>query len=292
MDSSVFNEYDVMVVLIILTSSILSLIRGFIREIFSLFAWIGAGIVTFLYFSKVASWLTPYFSNRMVVSAAAILSIYLVTLITISIVNALILDFSKEVRLGAIDRTLGLAFGFARGLIIASILHFAIILVQGDNEPKWLTEAKTYNLTGFGAGLLKDLTHDYINDIHPADDADSLSDKLSPTFMDSLRAELGHTSPEQKEVFRKVMKGLPKKDRERLAKKLETSESDISEVTLEALVLYQKAAQANLIKKENKLKDEEIPLLEESIKGLQKKVLDTGASGVKDTDIDLPKTGK
>ncbi len=309
MESS-FNEYDVVVLLVILASSLLSLLRGFIREFFSAVAWLGAGLITFLYFSKAATFLGGYVESKTAAKIIAIISVYIVSLILIHIINVIILDFSREVRLGVIDRTLGLAFGFARGLIIVSIIHFAIMTkAEGENrpEPAWLTEAKTYNLTAFGAGILqngagdlKAVVDDYIPGGHSPSkiDANALSRKLTPSFADALK-DAEYSNTERNQVFRKVIKGLPEKDKERLAKKLadmgeKPAYEEISETTLEMLVLYKKADQASLIKKENRLNDDEKPILDSAIKGLQKKVIKDAPDTTKDEDldIDLPKVVK
>jgi len=308
MESS-FNEYDVVVLLVILASSLLSLLRGFIREFFSLFAWLGAGLITFLYFSKAATLLGGYFESKTAAKIIAIVGIYIVSLILIHIVNVIILDFAREVRLGMIDRTLGLAFGFVRGLIIVSIIHFAIMTkAEGENrpEPSWLTEAKTYNLTAFGAGILqngagnlKSIVDDYIPSTHPSKvDANALSRKLTPFFAEALK-DAEYSDSERNQVFRKVIRGLPEQDKEKLAKKLadmgeKPDDEDISETTLEMLVLYKKADQTNLIKKDNQLNDDEKPILDDAIKGLQKKVIKDAPDTTKDEDldIDLPKVVK
>ena len=164
-------------------------------------------------------------------------------------------------------------------MIITSFIHFGVSLVYADNnEPKWLKEAKTYNFTSFGAELLKQLTNDYIYGNTGNEIADRLSKKLSSTISDSFSDTDAMSALHSKEVFKKVLKTLPKQDLEALDMKLSElgeapTKDQTAELALEILILYKKAVEADLIKKEDQLSEDENQILERTIGNLQKSLM-------------------
>jgi membrane protein required for colicin V production len=66
-----------------------------------------------------------------------------ITLIIVSIITVQISDLILDSRIGALDRTLGLFFGAARGFLICVIgWAFLSWLLQGK-EPEWATASRT-----------------------------------------------------------------------------------------------------------------------------------------------------
>src|SRR3546814_10017309 len=61
----------------------------------------------------------------------------------------------QQSSLGALDRALGLLFGFARGAVIVVLAWLALgYMVAEDQRPAWIQEAKSRPLVERGAGLL------------------------------------------------------------------------------------------------------------------------------------------
>lgn len=278
MSNTVFNEYDLVVLVIMIISTLIAILRGFIREVFSLLGWIGAAIITFIFFEPTANYLGNYFESKIVVSGISVVGLFTISLIAISLVNMILSDFSRAIRLGAIDRSLGLAFGFVRGMIIVSVIHYCITLVYNkpEEEPKWFKDATTYNFTNFGAGMLKDLTHDYIHNAKNEDPSGkNLFGSLSSNFANFSSDKSAFSAMRDKELFRKILKGLPVKDKEIAAEDIAklgeypTGEQK-NRVLLEMLITYNRAHKADLIKDENKLSDSELEKLDATIKKLQK----------------------
>ncbi len=57
------NIFDAAVLGIMALSCLFAFYRGFVREVLSLGAWIGAGIITIYYFPQVAEKLQPHFQK-------------------------------------------------------------------------------------------------------------------------------------------------------------------------------------------------------------------------------------
>ncbi|RYE12048.1 MAG: CvpA family protein [Rickettsiales bacterium] len=75
-------------------------------------------------------------------------------------------NYTKGVTGGAIDRVFGLGFGFIRGYLFA-LLVFSIVIASSqifihsddddDKAPKWLKDAKTYDMLNMGSKFIKNI---------------------------------------------------------------------------------------------------------------------------------------
>ena len=75
--------------------------------------------------------------------ALAIRMALAITLLIVSIITVKFSDFILDSRIGALDRTMGFAFGAARGLLLCVIgWVFLAWLVQGK-MPEWATTARS-----------------------------------------------------------------------------------------------------------------------------------------------------
>ncbi len=71
-------------------------------------------------------------------------SIFLLTLLIVSIITVRISDMILDSRVGALDRTLGFLFGLGRGLIIVVVAFlFFAWLVPDRSQPEWVRGAKS-----------------------------------------------------------------------------------------------------------------------------------------------------
>jgi membrane protein required for colicin V production len=89
-------------------------------------------------------------------------SVFLLTLLVVSVFTIRISDMVLDSRVGALDRTLGFLFGLARGLIIVVIaFQFFIWLVPDRSQPQWVKGAKSkVVLAGTGQWLMSMLPDD------------------------------------------------------------------------------------------------------------------------------------
>lgn len=138
-----FSVLDLVVIGIVLISALLAAVRGFTREVLAIVAWVVATAAAWYLHPAALSFAQQYIHNDKVALAAAIGGIFVVTLIIVSIITVQISDLILDSRIGAIDRTLGLLFGAARGFLICVIgWAFLSWLLQGK-EPEWATTSRT-----------------------------------------------------------------------------------------------------------------------------------------------------
>src|SRR6476646_4760810 len=135
---------DVILLLVMLISGLLAMIRGFMREVLSIAAWIIAALVTLYGYPKVLPMAKQYFANDLVANGVTIGGIFLLTLLIVSIITVRISDMILDSRVGALDRTLGFLFGLGRGLIIVVVAFlFFAWLVPGSKQPDGVRNAKS-----------------------------------------------------------------------------------------------------------------------------------------------------
>jgi len=135
---------DILLLVVMLISGLLAMIRGFMREILSIGAWGVAALVTLYSFAKVLPIAQGYFSSNTVATGVTIGSIFLLTLLIVSIITVRISDMILDSRVGALDRTLGFLFGLGRGLIIVVVAFlFFAWLVPDRSQPDWVRGAKS-----------------------------------------------------------------------------------------------------------------------------------------------------
>src|SRR5882672_5134774 len=153
---------DIILIGVMLISALLAMIRGFMREILSIAAWVIAAGVTLYAYSKLLPFAKTYFNNDIVAAAVVVGGTFLGTLLIVSIVTVRFSDMVLDSRVGALDRTLGFLFGLARGLIIVVVAFlFFAWLVPDRSQPEWVRGAKSrVVLQGTGDWLMSMLPDD------------------------------------------------------------------------------------------------------------------------------------
>ena len=138
-----FPVLDLVVIGIVLISALLAAVRGFTREVLAIVAWVVAAAAAWYLHPMALPIVQQYISSGTVALVATIGGIFVVTLIIVSIITVQISDLILDSRIGALDRTLGLFFGAARGFLIC-VIGWAFLgwLLQGK-EPEWATASKT-----------------------------------------------------------------------------------------------------------------------------------------------------
>lgn len=123
---------DWAVLAVVALSALFSMVRGFVREVLGVFAWVGAFIACLRWFQPVqpfiASLLPENLKHFAVYGAMAV--VFLVVLIVLSIVSALIGGLIRDSALSSLDHSLGILFGIARGAVIAFLAYIALGLAE------------------------------------------------------------------------------------------------------------------------------------------------------------------
>ncbi len=139
-----FSWLDVILIAIMLVSGFLAMLRGLTREVLSILAWAVAAIVTLYAFPIWQAQARTYIDPPILADGVLAATIFLIVLITVSLVTIRLSDSVLDSRVGAIDRTFGFLFGVVRGLILVVIAYlFFSWLVPEDTQPTWIKEARS-----------------------------------------------------------------------------------------------------------------------------------------------------
>jgi membrane protein required for colicin V production len=160
---------DIFLIVVMLISGLLAMVRGFMREVLSIVAWIAAALAAVYLFPRLLPLATQYFSswNEWVIKGITLGGVFLATLIIVSVLTVRISDKILDSRIGALDRTLGFLFGLARGLVIVVVAFvFFDWLVPQKSQPDGVKNAKSrVVLQGTGQWLMSLLPEDPENTI-------------------------------------------------------------------------------------------------------------------------------
>ncbi|MCM5555445.1 CvpA family protein [Pleomorphomonas sp. NRK KF1] len=154
---------DGILIVVMLISALLAMIRGFVREVLSIAAWVAAAVAAFLLYDDVLPFVQPHISQKQLALVASAGGVFVITLIIVSFITMRISDYVLDSRIGPLDRTLGFVFGAARGLllVVVGMLFFNWFIHDEASQPSWVAEAKSRPLlNALGAQLMAALPED------------------------------------------------------------------------------------------------------------------------------------
>jgi len=128
---------DYLIIGIILLSSGISIVRGFIKEVLSVASWALSFWVALMFYPHVATLLADYIVTPSIRLFAAFTSLFLVTLILGALVNHLISEIVEKTGLTGTDRALGIIFGLVRGVAIVTLLVLLAGATPMPNDSWW-----------------------------------------------------------------------------------------------------------------------------------------------------------
>jgi membrane protein required for colicin V production len=154
---------DIIVILLVGAGLVFGLMRGFVCELLSLFAWVAAVLAlswfhdpaTNLLYGPIGTW-----------AGASVAAFFLVFGLVFLVGKLLSRRVGARVRksvVGPIDRLLGGGFGALKGLIGATLLYLAANLVYDTiwgrtaERPEWMASSRTYPLLHASGEAIVDL---------------------------------------------------------------------------------------------------------------------------------------
>jgi len=164
------NFVDIVVLAIIALSTLLALGRGFVKEVLSIFGWIGAAIGTFaifFYVPQVRAFANQQIAEPLLADIAAAVSLFVILLIVLGFFNHAIASRVHASSLGPLDKSLGLVFGLVRGVVLVALAYMAMtdwLLPQKAQRPEAVNQARTEPYVAMAADFIKELVPQDIKD--------------------------------------------------------------------------------------------------------------------------------
>ena len=180
MDFASLNFVDYAILLVLAISSILSTLRGMTREALGLAGWALSILMARFVAPILEDPIANVVPNEDLVSGIAWTIPFIITVILWFVLASLISPGLKKAGLGALDRWLGVVFGFVRGVFIVTAIYIGVVIGLGgeDKLPKVASEAQSAN-------VIRALGQ-VIQPVLPADLREQLQAGLNEADLDAL----------------------------------------------------------------------------------------------------------
>lgn len=180
---------DIVISIILIVSMAIAFFRGFIKEVLTVFGLIGAAFMAFL----LAPYVEPTLYNMLhdpnaegsqavfgvlpislVAKVGAYGGILILFIIALSVLSHFLSEAAEKVGLGALDRTLGLIFGFVRGVVLIGLLYLPFHIFMSDEmKQQYVKPAATYYYLDWTAETLTKLLPDTSDTEEEADEGET-----------------------------------------------------------------------------------------------------------------------
>ena len=133
--------FDYIVLTVLGVSALLGMIRGLIKEVLSLVAFVVAVGAAVWWGGPIAAMLSDYIANDFLRTAAAYGGVFVTMLLLVGLLNVTLTSLIAHTGLTPADHGLGAVFGLARGALII----FVLVGLAGYTElpqEKWWSEAR------------------------------------------------------------------------------------------------------------------------------------------------------
>lgn len=133
----ILNIADYIIIGVVLLSVVISLFRGFIREVFSLLSWGSAIFLAIFFCSKLAELFATKIHSPAVRLLVSFALIFVVTLIIGALLSHLFVSVAHKTGLSGTDRFLGAVFGLLRGALVVALLIMVGQLTKVTEHDAW-----------------------------------------------------------------------------------------------------------------------------------------------------------
>jgi membrane protein required for colicin V production len=151
------TTFDFAIIGVIILSGYFAYSRGFVREALSIAAWINASFVAVYTFPYVLPLFEKVLPKGVIANVSASAVVFILALMVLHMISNSLARRVKDSSLSPVDRTLGLIFGLARGMIMVCIAYIALawMLPTGKDRPRWFADARSISYLEAGAGKMR-----------------------------------------------------------------------------------------------------------------------------------------
>jgi membrane protein required for colicin V production len=145
------TSVDLVLIGVMVLSGLIAFMRGLVREVLSIAAWVGAGAVAFTALPAIRPIIGPHMPSPEWTDPAGYIILFLISLIVFSLIAKTIGGAIRSSAIRGIDRSLGLLFGLARGLALAIVVYIVACMASPpDHWPPSVLESRSlpYIYTG------------------------------------------------------------------------------------------------------------------------------------------------
>ncbi len=189
---------DLGLIAVVLISAFLAMLRGFTREVLAIASWGAAAVAAIYLHPLVLPYVKPYIAKDVVALAVAAAAVFFATLIVVWLITIKVSDAIFDLKVGALDRSLGFLFGAVRGLLLCVIAFlFFNWLVPVQTQPGWVKTARMRPLLQVTGDQLiallpmPDEVEGFLNKLKKPKSAGTIEEMAPDTDQEPKKAETG-----------------------------------------------------------------------------------------------------
>ncbi|MFL3876253.1 CvpA family protein [Wolbachia endosymbiont of Trichogramma kaykai] len=149
--------FDSLIIFIIVLCVIISITRGFIKEVCALMFLLLSVFLTASYYDFFIINYSKYFDSKATQNILSTISVFIILNLTFMTMNNWLMYILSPIRLGLMDRVTGMFVGTLRGILLSYVLFFAVHLYchtvydkqEGEYKvedilPNWIISSHSY----------------------------------------------------------------------------------------------------------------------------------------------------
>jgi membrane protein required for colicin V production len=138
------TSVDLILLGVIILSALIGLIRGLVREVLSIAAWLGAAAVGFWFLPMITPLIKPWMPAPEWTDPAGYVILFIISLIVFSLIAKTIGGAVRASSMSGIDRSLGMAFGIARGIVLGMVAYIVgCLAIPQERWPEQVLDARS-----------------------------------------------------------------------------------------------------------------------------------------------------
>jgi membrane protein required for colicin V production len=153
--------FDILIIFIIVLCVIISITRGFIKELCALMFLFLSVFLTANHYDFFTINYSKYFDSKITINVLSAISVFIMLNIVFIVINNWIMYILSPIRLGLIDRITGIPLGVFKGMLLSYVLFFSVHLYchiayekpeeQSKIEPEevlptWIVNSQSYQI--------------------------------------------------------------------------------------------------------------------------------------------------
>ncbi len=202
---------DLVFVVFTLIFILTAFLRGFVKEIFLLFNWVTALLMSYFLAPLVSSLFKSSSIKGLVIYTVIGSVIFIATLIITSLSTSGLVKSLRSITPSSIDKSLGIFYGIIKTLLIFGVLYavilnlFSAFLGTDKNSsikesPDWLTNAKSYNIIRYSGELVDPIVESFFNSTYK-----DMQDKIKDMPLNDLGKKMEDIATDKIESESKIL---------------------------------------------------------------------------------------
>jgi len=149
------NWLDIILLVVVIASGLIGLRTGLIKEVAHLGGAVAGLIIAARYHGEFAGFFSEWLGEGALLRIVSFLAVFAVVFVVAVLLGWLISGSLKTLKLGWIDKFLGVAFGALRGVLLVVLILVALLMILPDSKPSSVLQGSSvYEIVAPGVQLV------------------------------------------------------------------------------------------------------------------------------------------